>query len=132
MPALIQVCVVIVTTAIVVFVVRAIRTMANLEKSAHEIAQRVATVEGSVLRVRSLAESLHEAVTPPLRRAAVRLENVGERAASISDALLEEIETPVRNIAAVARGVRVGASMFLERLTRRLVPSRLNGGSRHV
>ena len=45
--------------------------------------------------------------------------DLGVRLARMSSALLDEVELPVRNALAVARGVRSGTAFFVNRLTQR-------------
>jgi len=57
-----------------------------------------------------------------------RFESIGERTAALSDAMLHEVEEPVRAVLAVARGVRYGTRRFMERMTRRFTDRSANNG----
>ena len=139
MPALIQICIVIVTIGLVAIAVMTVRTMARLNKATEELSQLTHEARGSVVQfdlvaheARALMASVRDCV-PPVRRVVDRLEAVGQRTADLSSALLEGFELPVFTAAAVTRGVRSGANHLLKRLMHRFTHrhSSIHGGYDH-
>ena len=139
MPALIQICIVIVTIGLVAIVLMTARMMTRFNRASEELSQLGHAVRESAVRfdlvtheARALAASLRECV-PPVQRLVDRFEDVGQRAADLSCVLLEEIEPPVFTAAAISRGVRAAAGHLLTRLVHRLIHRHpeVNGGSDH-
>ena len=140
MPALVQICIVIVTIGLLASAVLTVGMMTRfLNRAARDLAQLSQAVRESAAQVdlvshetRGLVASLRGCV-PPLRRVVDRFEAVGQRTADLSSVLLEEVEAPVYTAAAVARGVRAGTDHLLRRLMRRLDHrhSTIQGGNDH-
>ena len=140
MPALVQICIVIVTIGLLAFALQAVRLMTRFfDKAAQDVSQLTVSVRESVAQIDLLTHDAHVLVTslqtcvPPLQRVADRFEDVGQRTADLSSALLDELELPVLTTAAVARGVRSGANHLLRRLIYRFTHrhSPLPGGFDH-
>jgi hypothetical protein len=136
MPALIQICIVIVTIGLLAIVLMTARMMTHFNRAAEELSQVSRAVRESAVKfdlltheARALAVSLRECV-PPVLRVVGRLDAVSERAADLSSTILEEVELPVYAAAAIARGVRSGAGHFLRRMVDRWADRhpRGNGG----
>jgi uncharacterized protein YoxC len=125
MTPLVQVCVVLVTLALLVITIVTVRALARLEKAADEFSRTAQSVQRSMALVEDVTHEMHELVatmgkaTPHLHRAVSMFGELGVRLARMSSAVLDEVEVPVRNALAVARGVRSGTSFFVNRLTRR-------------
>jgi len=122
MPLLLTICVVIVTVAQAAIAVVAIRALSRfnrvtleLEQSAHAFRGCAAQAKSASREVEEFVVSLHE-VVPPIRRAAEAFGEVGERAAELGSAVLNEVEAPVRRTMDLFRGVQAGAGYFLSRL----------------
>jgi len=139
MPALIQICIVIVTVGMLAMAIMTVRMMARLNKATEELSQLTHEARGSVVQfdrvaheTRALVASLRECVEP-VQRVVDRFEDVGQRTADLSSAILEGFELPVFTAAAVTRGVRSGASHFLKRLMHRFTHrySSIHGGYDH-
>ena len=139
MPALIQICIVIVTIGLLAIALMTVRMMARFNKATEELSQLTHTVHESAVKfdlvtheARALLASLRGCV-PPVQRVVDRLDAVSRRTADLSSALLEEFERPVYTATAVARGVRSGANHFLGRLVHRFThhDSPINGGHDH-
>jgi uncharacterized protein YoxC len=122
-PTTLSISVVIVTLAIVVLVAAAILAIIRLGQA---VAQTATAVQRSLAQ---LERTLHETnellatvrvMTPAVQSVVGRFQRLGERAADISTAVLDEVEQPVFTAAAVARGVRTGTAHLIERLTRRI------------
>ena len=140
MPALLQICIVIVTIGLLAIALMTVRMMARFfSKAADDLSQLTLAVRESVGEIhlaaeetRGLVSSLRDCV-PPVKRVVDRFEAVGQRTADLSSTLLTELEVPVFTAAAVVRGVRSGAGYFLGRMIQRFTHSRtnLNGGYDH-
>ena len=135
MSALLQICFVIVTIAVVAIAVATIRVMQHFRKASDEFSalaregrEVMQQLRGVVHEAGEIVGTFHE-VTPRLRGIVSRIESIGERTVSLSDALIHEVEMPVRAAVAMARGVRFGAQEFVQRLTHRFTGrTSTNGG----
>jgi len=125
MTPLVQVCLVLITTAFIVVSIMMVRALGRIEKAADEFSRTAQSVQRSMALVEDVTHEMHELVgtmgkaTPQLRRAASMFGDLGVRLARLSSALIDEVEMPVRNALAVARGVRSGTAFFVNRLTQR-------------
>ena len=136
MPALVQICIVIVTIGVFAIALMAVRTMTRFNKAIEDLSLLTHQVRGSVVKfdlvtheTEALVAALRECV-PPMMRVAGRFDAVSQRAADLSSTLLEAFEIPVLATTAVARGVRSGANHFLKRIVNRLIHrnSPIHGG----
>jgi hypothetical protein len=135
MSALLQICFVIVTMAVVAIAVATIKVMQDFRKASDEFSGLA--VEGRQL-IDQLKNVAHDAgeivgafreVAPRMRRVVERFESLGERTVRLSDALIHEVEVPVRVAVAMARGVRFGVLQLIVSLTQRFTGrSSTNGG----
>ena len=139
MPALIQICIVIVTISLLAIVAMTVRMMTRFNQASKDLSQLTRAVHESVVKIDlvthetgALVASLRGCV-PPILRVVERFEAVGQRTADLSSTLLEELEIPVFTAAAVARGLRSGASHFLKRMVNRLIHRHtpFQGGNDH-
>lgn len=140
MPALLQICIVIVTLGLLVLAFLTVQMMSRFfNKAAADISQLTQAVRESVDQIdlvthetRALVASIRDCV-PPIQRVVERFEAVGQRTADLSSTLLAEIEVPVFTVAAVTRGVRTGATHLLSRLLKRIThrTTPLNGDFDH-
>lgn len=136
MPVILQVCLVIVTTAVAAIAIVAVRAMNRFEKVAAEFQQTAQAARMSIADVQVMTQELRELVStvgevvPRFRAIVNRFEDLGERTAQMSSDLLDQVESPVRTAVAVARGVRFGASTLFDRLMQRFAhrKSTMNGG----
>lgn len=130
MAVVLLICAVIVTIAIVAIAVATIRSSNRLVRAIDEIKVLSADVQQWVVQARLVTENAQGILTSvqetvqPLRRVAERFEDVGDRAASLSEAVLTELERPVFNAMAVTRGIRSGAAFFFNRLNFRFKQGR--------
>lgn len=125
MPALVQICIVIVTIGLLGIALMTVRVMTRFDKVTEDLSQVSHAVRESAARfdlvtheTQALVASLRECI-PPVQRVVDRFDAVSERAAGLSSTILEEVELPVYAAAAVARGVRSGAGHFLQRMVSR-------------
>jgi len=137
MPALVQVCIVIATIALVAVAVTLVGALVRLGRTAEDVSQLTRTARASLAQVdlvaheaRAVVSSLRECV-PPVQRVLDRFEILGRRTADLSSVVLEEIEMPVHAAAAVARGVTSGANQLFRRLVERFStrPTNSYGGN---
>ena len=137
MSPLVQLCIVVATLAMVTIAIAAIRAMMRFEAATHEFTRTAATVRDSVehaeavtRQVQDLVGSMQTAMAP-LRRTAARIDEVAERATRASHAVLDEVESPLRNTLAVLAGLRTGTRSLIEALSRRATHIHSNGGHNH-
>ncbi len=134
MPTLVQICIVIVTLSIVAIVATTILAMIRLGEAAARLTSAaqdsMAQVERIVQETQELLASARE-IMPPAKRVVTRFQQLGERAADLSNAVLNEIEEPVFTAVAVARGVKTGTGHLLDLLTRRIVTRRSSNNGDH-
>lgn len=135
MTPLVEVCVALVTAAFLVVSIVTVRALARIEKAADEFSRTAQSVQRSMALVEDVTHEMHELVgtmgkaTPQLHRAISMFGDLGVRLAQMSSALLDEVETPVRNALAVARGVKSGTAFFVNRLTQRSALRHNNHGN---
>jgi uncharacterized protein YoxC len=134
MTPLVQACIVVATLAFVALVVTTIRALVNLGRSAAELTSAaqlsMTQVERIVLETQELLASVRE-ILPPAQRVIHRFERLGERAANLSSAMLDEIETPLFSAVAVARGVKIGTARLFDLLASRVAPHRTTHNGDH-
>jgi len=127
MPVLIQICVVVVTLAIVALATATILALIRLGAAMAQVTSAaqasVGQVERVVLETHELLAAVREVILPA-QRIAHRFERLGERTADLSASLLDEIEQPIRTAVAVARGARTGSTRLLDLLVRRFAQRR--------
>ncbi len=140
MPPLLQICIVIVTIALVALAFVTIRVMLRFEKTADAFARTaegmhasISQIEAVTQEVRSVVMSLAD-IAPALRRTSARFESVAERTTNLTHVVLDEIERPIHRAVALARGVRSGVSALANRIRnrsaqrRQITPATLDGG----
>jgi len=125
MSTLLAICFVIVTIAVAAIAVATILVMQKFRKASEEFGRLAADGREWIHQVKLVTENAGDVVNtfqevaPRLRRVVDRIESIGERTVDLSDAVLHEVETPVRTAVAVARGARIGALRLVELLTER-------------
>jgi ABC-type transporter Mla subunit MlaD len=119
----------------VAIAVAVIKVMQHFRRASDDFSQLAAEGKQWIHQLKDVTHDAGEVidtfrdVAPRVRRVVERFETIGERTADVSDALLREVETPIRTAVAVARGVRFGARRFIERLSERFTGrSSTNGG----
>ena len=105
------------------------------------VAPRLHAIPGVAQVIDQLTNVVHDAqeivgtfrdIAPRVRRVMDRFEAVGERAVTLTDTVIQEVELPVRAAVAIIRGFRYGARQFVERLTQRFSGRvSTNGGRNH-
>src|SRR5512143_19033 len=125
MPALIQICIVILTIGLLAIALMTVRMMNRFNRATEDLSRLTHAVRESAVKfdlvtheAQALLGSLRDCV-PPVQRVVDRLDTVSRRTADLSSALLEEFERPVYTATALACGVRSGANHFLGRLVHR-------------
>ena len=122
MPVLVTVCLVIVTVALVAIAAVAIRALSRMNKVLEELEEGAQILQTTATQITATGLEVQEFIVsarglvPPMRRAVDALGMVGERAADLSFAVLDEVERPVRKTMGLFRGVQAGATYFLNRL----------------
>jgi uncharacterized protein YoxC len=122
MPGLIQACIVVATVAFVALAVVAIRALLRVQRAATELSTGAKASMAHVERIARDTEEILDSVrdvVKPAQKVARRWQSVGERAADLGDFVLDEIQEPVLTAAAVARGLKVGATRLVGLIGRR-------------
>jgi len=130
MPLILQICAVIVTIAVIAVAFALIKALNRFSTASETVRSSVAQAEAMTRQLRELANEL-ESIVPPIQRVARRFGDIGEQAAGITQAVLNEVEAPVRNTMALITGVRTGTRSLLDALARRTGQTHTNGGYRH-
>jgi uncharacterized protein YoxC len=123
MSPLVQACIVIVTIAVVVLAYFGVRMMFRIEATTKELEAGSRHLEEILndmrqtsVKVRTLLDVL-EQIAHTVRSGVERIEGVVDRATSVSETVLDEIERPVRGVVGVIRGIRSGVRSLTERWT---------------
>ena len=137
MSVLLQICFVIVTIAVVAIAVATIKMMQHFRKASDDFSKLAEDGRQLIDQLKNVAQEAGEIVggfrdvAPRVRRVLERFESIGERTADLSDAVIHEVEEPIRTVVAVARGVRFGALQLIERLSHRFAGSSSSNGGRN-
>ena len=138
MPALLQVCAVVVTLTMVTIAIATIRAMRRFEVASHEFTRMAEAIRESMVQMEAVTRQLQDlavatrSVMPPIRNAASRLETIADRVSEVSHAMLDQVETPIRNTLAVLTGLRAGTRSLIGALGRRAGRHSSNGGYDHA
>jgi len=132
MPVIVQVCVVIVTIAIVTLAVNAFRLMNSMNATIAKVDELVAGFRGTPERIRDVLNTVEE-VANSARSMVAGVKDVVGYATDISASVIDEVAKPVLGAVAVLRGLRTGTRFLLERLTNGSSKTRrYNQGDNHV
>src|SRR5204862_8178249 len=118
-----QICAVIVTIAVVAIAAATIRSSNRLVKALEEVSRLAVDLQQWMVQARQVTDNAQEVLgsirdaVDPVKRMTERFENLGDRAVRLSEAVLDEVETPVRAAVAFTRGVRTGTAYFFDRLS---------------
>lgn len=121
MSPLVQVCVVIVTAAIVLLVYRAVGLMARLDSLTRAIEGELPRIREVLEDVRITSKRVHSVVDVAddmalaFRRSAMRVERLVDQITSAGSAAVDTVVLPVRRIAALWKGIRAGTSYVARR-----------------
>lgn len=138
MPLTLQIWIVIVTLGLLAIALLTLRMLTRtLSRTAEDVSRLSLSVRDSIAQVdlvtqdaRELVASLRECVVP-VRRVVDGFEAVGQRTVNLTSTVLEELERPVYTVAALAQGVRSGATHLLKRLMDRYTPSHSSNNGDH-
>jgi hypothetical protein len=139
MSLLVEISIVVASLAMVAITVATVRAMTRVEKATQHFIRLTGEIQQWIVQAAEFTREAQDAaasvrgVMTPMRRVADRFEVLGERAASLTAAVLEEVEPPIHAAVAVARGMRSFTAAFLERKSNRFVSGRpaTNGGFDH-
>lgn len=139
MPALIQICIVVATLAVVAIAMAVVRTMMRAQEMADRFTRLAGEIQQWTVEVNALTREAWDTlasvrgVIAPVRRVADRFEALGERVANLSAAVVEEVEGPLLMTMAVARGARAATACLMKRWSRRSSAGRIatDGGTDH-
>jgi len=139
MPLIAQICMIVVTLALVGIAVMAIRLMLQtrvlIETANRSLAELPALI-AETKRTSAMAEELLVAFTRITRSAHVavsQFEGLATRSSALTNTLLDEVERPVSHVVGVIRGIQAGASHLIQRWKSRAGEhSNTNEGEDHV
>lgn len=135
MSPFVMVCIGVVTLAMVVIAIAAIRAMVRFEVAAHEFSRTTVSLRDSIEHAQEVAREVEDLVASmrsamePVQRAAERIDVVAERATRASHAVLDEMEPPLHNALAVLAGLRTGTRSLFGALSRRATHLHSNGAN---
>ncbi len=121
----VEIAVGILTATVVVVAFAVVRALARFSKAVDAISEREGPLSSLLEDARKTSGEIRElvakleALSDNFEGAASRIGRLGERAASVSSALLDEIEPPVRSAVSLASGIRAGAGLLADRWSRR-------------
>jgi hypothetical protein len=121
MPVIVSICLVVTTAALVALAIVTIRAMLRFENMAEQIERTALLFSESMVDVKLATRELHELAcsldiaVQPVREAAIRLGEIGNRAADLSTGVLDELETPLRTVLGVYQGIRTGFTRIADR-----------------
>ena len=138
MPMLVQVCIAVATLAVVgvsIALVRAVgqlsKTAEQLERTMSRLEQTIPEVERAILEARDVLDTVGN-VARRADQLAGEFADAGSKLARTTSMVVDEVVNPVTRVAAVARGVRVGAMTLLDTiLKRRSLGSAAHTGGNH-
>lgn len=125
MSVLLQICLVIVTIAVVAIAIATVRMMQHLRKASDEFSRLAEDGRQYIDQLRNVTHDAGEIVrtvrgiAPRMSRVVERFEAIGARTADLTENVIHEVEAPVRTVVAMVRGVRYGAQQLIDRLTER-------------
>jgi uncharacterized protein YoxC len=132
MPVIVQVCVVIVTIAIVTLAINAFRLMNSMNATLARVDELVESFRGTPERIRHVLDTVEE-VAGSARTMVAGVKDVVGYATDISASVIDEVAKPVLGAVAVLRGLRTGTKFLMERLTNGPTKTRrYNQGGNHV
>ena len=137
MPVLIQICAVVVTVAVVAIAFATMRAMVRFEAASQEFSRTAETVRESVRKAEGVTRQMQElalslkSVVSPVRHAADSIDAVAQRAVQISNAMLDEVESPIRTTRALVAGLKTGTRTLFGALVGRARGHHSNGGGEH-
>lgn len=121
MTPLVQVAIGVVTIAFVVVAIAVVRALRRFEKAVDVVtepngawAQLLENASRTSAELRELVVKL-ENISENLTGVSAGFRGLGERALAVSSAMLDEVEPPIRRAVSLARGIRAGAGVLMER-----------------
>lgn len=139
MNAIIQVCIVVVTIAVVLLVYFAARLLLRLEATTKKFEAGYVRLEEALEDSRQTSRRIRELVgvieqiALTVQSGVEQVEGVVDRAASLGTAVLDEVERPVRRVVSIIRGLRSGVQALTGRWTNGRMPmTHSRKGERHV
>jgi len=138
MSTIVQVCVVIMTLAVIAMAIAAWRVVKKIEELARQAAPAIDDVRRTTREAQhviSAAQDTMRGVQHGVERFqefGAQVQRVGDRAVQVSHLVLDEVERPARGAIALVRGVCAGAAALLGKRAPHFSTHRFNGGERHV
>ena len=125
MPMLVQISIAVATVALVgvsIALIRAIGKLGNtaeqLERTMARLEQTIPEIERTILEAREVLDTLGN-VARRVDTVAADLAGIGSRIARTTSMVVDEVVDPVTRVAAMVKGVRTGATTFLDSVRRK-------------
>lgn len=121
MSPIVQVCIVVVTVAIVALAFMATRMIIRFDAMARSLDEGLLQLQQILEEGRVTSQRVHELIDVAddtvlsVRRCLVRIERVVGQATSVGSAVLDEFERPIKRATALWKGLEAGASLLRER-----------------
>ncbi len=126
-----QICVVIVTLALVFTAVVIWKASKKFEQLALKVSLGVDEARRATSEAQQVIATLQHAAKG-IQRSSAQFETLSTRVTDLSSLVIDEIEGPARSAAALAQGVRAGAAALLGRRSPVVSTHHFNGGKRNV
>ena len=130
MTPLVSICLVAVTLSVVAIAVALIRALMRVERVTEQVGRLASELQEWTIGARQLTRETHEAMESlrglvvPVRRVVDRFEALADRTAGLSEAVLGEVESPIRLVVAAARAVKSVTTTFMQHVFPRFSPGR--------
>jgi uncharacterized protein YoxC len=125
MPMLVQICIVVVTVALVGVSIALIRAIGQLSGTAIQLERTMVRLEQTVPEVERTVQEARE-LLDVLGRTAHRVDalagefaDTGHRIARATSMIVDDVVVPATRVAAIVRGVRTGASTLVSSILKR-------------
>lgn len=121
----IEIAIAILTVTIVIVAFAVVRAIARFSKAVDVICEETGPLSTLLEDARKTSSEVRElvakleSISDNFQGAAARIGSISDRAASVSSAMLDQIEPPVRRALSLANGIRVGAEFLADRWSHR-------------
>lgn len=133
-PPLIQICIGVLTLAIIALAVVTIRAMKSFERAAAEARKTSETVQQLTQQLQAISSSLRElgevlrGLIPRLKRVGSRFGDIRDRASHLTNGSLDDVRETVRRAASTMRAARELSGLVFRKVAHPSSPIRFNGG----
>lgn len=121
----IEIAIIVLTAVIVIVAFAVVRALSRFSRAVDAMTEETGPLSTLLEDARKTSNEIRElvakleSISNAFQGAASRIGSVGERAASVSSAMLDQIEPPVRQALSLVNGFRVGAEFLADRWSQR-------------